>query len=298
MSDWTKQKLEQMIADGVEENLTLDYKRADSLVRTEEKKKAELVRDVCAFANSSGGVLIYGIAEPIDKTKRHLPERLDPVNRLEISKEWIEQIIQSIQPRIEGVVIHPVVIDEQQNQVCYVVEVPKSHTAHQARDHIYYKRHNFNNLPMEDYEVRDVMNRKTHPLVSVIAQFVVYSRRNNDDMNGALVFDITNESDVFARYVKIVINAPPKVRDHYVHYPNSIYDNNNEGSSYLLNYSNHLGSPLFPRVTIRHLFPFKFVAVNPNPEILLNDFRYEIFADSMPKKSGIFTLDEIYLKVT
>jgi hypothetical protein len=31
--------------------------------------------------------------------------------------------------------------------------------AHQARDYRYYKRHNFNALPMEDYEVRDVMNR-------------------------------------------------------------------------------------------------------------------------------------------
>lgn len=288
-----------MIKDSVEESLSLDYKRADSLVKTEDKKKAELVKDVSAFANSSGGVLIYGIAEPSDKTRRHLPERIDPISRLEISKEWIEQIIQTIQPRVEGIVIHPVVIDEQQNQVCYVVEVPKSHTAHQARDHIYYKRHNFNNLPMEDYEVRDVMNRKTNPLVTVTAKFVVYSRPNKDEMDGALIFDITNESDVFARYLKIVVNAPPKVRNLYVHYKDSIYDGNKEGSSYKLTYSNHLGSPLFPHSTKRHLFPFQFVhLVKPTPENLMNDFRYEVFADSMPKKNGVFTLDEIYFKTT
>ena len=162
MSEWTKEKLEQLIADRVEESLNLDYKRADALVKTE-AKKAEVTKDVSAFANSAGGVLIYGIAEPNDRAKRHLPERLDPVRRADVSKEWLEQVIQTIQPRIEGVVIHPVTIDEQAGLVCYVVEVPQSHTAHQARDHVYYKRHNFNSLPMEDYEVRDVMNRRAHP---------------------------------------------------------------------------------------------------------------------------------------
>jgi hypothetical protein len=77
----------------------------------------------------------------------------------------LEQIIQSIQQHIDGVVIHPVSIDKQEHKVVYVVEIPQSGTAHQARDHVYYKRHNFNVLPMEDYEVRDVMNRKTHPKI-------------------------------------------------------------------------------------------------------------------------------------
>jgi len=38
----------------------------------------------------------YGIAEPDDKAKRHLPERLDPLRRTDVSKEWLEQVIQTI----------------------------------------------------------------------------------------------------------------------------------------------------------------------------------------------------------
>ena len=87
MSAWTKQKLDQMIVDKVEESLTLEYKRAAALDKKDDKKKAELTKDVSAFANSSGGVLVYGIAEPQDRTKRQFPERLDPVLRTEISKE-------------------------------------------------------------------------------------------------------------------------------------------------------------------------------------------------------------------
>src|SRR5690349_8518617 len=116
MSAWTKQRLEQMIADKVEESLTVEYKRSDALASAD-GKKTEVTKDVSAFANSSGGVLIYGIAEPQDKDKRHFPERLDPVLRAQFSKEWLEQVIQSIQPRVEAVVIHPVTIDEQQNRV-------------------------------------------------------------------------------------------------------------------------------------------------------------------------------------
>lgn len=297
MSNWTKHKLEHLITDKVEESLTLDYKRADSLNKNDDKKKFEITKDVVAFANSSGGVLIYGIAEPNDKAKRHLPERLDPVNRSEISKEWIEQIIQTIQPKIDGVVIEPVSIDEPQNLVCYVVEVPKSNTAHQARDHIYYKRHNFNNLPMEDYEIRDVMNRKTYPVLKVSAKFAIYPRPNSEKKDGALVFEILNDSDVFARFVKLLVKVPPVVGGRYIRFSDAIYDQDEDGYSYRLGYSNHLGSPLFPRSLLRHLFKFNFVfPAVPEREIHLKDFKYEVFADAMPKQSGLFKYEDILLK--
>ena len=101
MSEWTKQRLDQMIADSVEENLSLDYKRADALTKTD-GKKVEVTKDISSFANSSGGVVIYGIAEFDDKARRHLPERIDTIQRTEISKEWLDQVIQAIQPRIDG----------------------------------------------------------------------------------------------------------------------------------------------------------------------------------------------------
>src|ERR1700737_1851769 len=159
---WNLERIEQLIRDNVEESLSLEYKGAGALGKSD-TKKAEIVRDISAFANSSGGVLIYGVAEFQQRENRHRPEKIDPVNREEYSKEWIEQIIQSIQPRIDGIVIEPVNIDNA--SVCYVVTIPQSHTAHQARDHVYYRRHNFNVLPMEDYELRDVMNRRKRPKV-------------------------------------------------------------------------------------------------------------------------------------
>ena len=59
---WNLDQLQQLIRDNVEESLSLEYKSAGSFAKSD-GKRAEVVKDVSAFANSSGGVLIYGIAE-------------------------------------------------------------------------------------------------------------------------------------------------------------------------------------------------------------------------------------------
>ena len=122
-----------------------------------------------------------------------MPERIDPINRREFTKEWLEQIIQTIQPRIDGVAVHPVIMDEETGTGCYVVEIQQSHTAHQAKDHRYYKRYNFNVLAMEDYEVRDVMNRRSHPKLNAS----LFINRNTGHGNeGLILVEIRNVSSI------------------------------------------------------------------------------------------------------
>lgn len=163
----TEGELEQWIKDGIEESSTLDYKRAASLGRDTE---AEIAKDVSAMANSAGGVLIYGVAEhPRDSPKKHLPDKIDPVDGSAFSKEWFEHKISSgIQPKIPDVLIHPIRLTTPANGVVYVVVVPRGNTAHQAvQRRKYYRRYNFESVAMEDYEIRDIMHRVTHPEVKL-----------------------------------------------------------------------------------------------------------------------------------
>jgi Putative DNA-binding domain len=155
---WDEASLQRFINDEVEESLTLEYKASGSLDK-DEKKKSEITKDVSALANSAGGLLIYGIREYQQPDKKHLPEKLDPINRTQISKEWLEQVIGSIRPKIIDLVIHPVSIGSDSRHVVYVVEVPQSVVPHQANDKIYYKRHNFRSIAMEDYEIADIRGR-------------------------------------------------------------------------------------------------------------------------------------------
>lgn len=157
---WTLEKLQSYIDEKIEENIHLDYKAADSLIKSEPKKK-EISKDVSAFANSDGGIIIYGIKEYKQDTK-FLPEKIDPVKRNEFSKETLEQVINSnISPKVSGVKITPITIGEPgDNDVVYIVEIPKSDTAHQANDKRYYKRYNFQSEAMDDWEIKDILNRK------------------------------------------------------------------------------------------------------------------------------------------
>jgi hypothetical protein len=168
---WTKNRLEQMIQDGVEESLTLEYKAAGSLRKTDDKRK-EMTKDVSAMANSAGGTIIYGIKECHGKDKQHLPEKIDPISRVDYPREWIEHVLSNIHPRIADLIIHPVPIDSDSRDVVYVLEIPKGDTAHQAQDLLYYRRYNFENVPMHDYEIRDVMGRSKYPIIEIEMFFV------------------------------------------------------------------------------------------------------------------------------
>lgn len=161
MNQWTEQELQRHIDDEIEESTTLDYKAAQALGKD---KKDEITKDVSAMANADGGILIYGLKE--HPVRRHVIERLDPIDRTKFSKEWLDQVISNIRPYLQ-VTIYPVPLSTGPNDVAYVVDIPKGYTAHQATSRKYYRRHNFESVAMEDYEIRDVMNRSIAPNVSI-----------------------------------------------------------------------------------------------------------------------------------
>src|SRR5215203_923164 len=84
---WDETRLSKLIKDGIEESYNVEYKAAAALGAAD-RQKLDITKDVSAMANSAGGVLIYGIAEFADAAKKHLPERIDPINRSQFSKEW------------------------------------------------------------------------------------------------------------------------------------------------------------------------------------------------------------------
>lgn len=170
---WTIERVNSLIKEEVEEDIHLEYKAADALALTDGKKN-EVSKDVSSFANSDGGVIIYGVLE-YTGDKRYKPEKINPINRKEISKETLEQIINhKISPRIHNILIYPIIIDQtKSDEVVYVVEIPKGSTAHQAADKRYYRRYNFQSIPMDDWEIKDIINRqeRTSALVRVVPKF-------------------------------------------------------------------------------------------------------------------------------
>ncbi len=208
-TDWSEARLQRMIADEVEESLNLEYKQCDAL-RKNDRSKKEVSKDVSSFANSAGGTIIYGVVE-----EGHRPTALDAgYDPGIITKEWLEDVITGgIQPRVEGVAIHPVPLPKTAaGRFAYVVEIPPSATAHQAKDKKYYKRFNFKAEPMEHYEIQDVLNRRK--TASVMPDFRWTRTAYDEDKDIAefrLGAVLENTGVIRASDVKLVMVLPKKI---------------------------------------------------------------------------------------
>lgn len=166
VADWNENDLRSLINNQAQESLYLDYK-ASTALDNNESNKTEISKDVSAFANSDGGMIIYGIAE-----KNHLPQRIDGGIAVEGKREWLEQVINSnIQPRIQEVRIKQIDLTSDPGKAVFVVDVPAGYTAHQAADKRYYRRFNFQSIPMYDYEIKQVINRHKEPILNLSLGF-------------------------------------------------------------------------------------------------------------------------------
>ena len=161
----TKEDLQRLIAEEIQESLTLDYKASAALAK-DSKSRDELCKDVSAFANSAGGQIIYGIEEGDRK-----PVRIDEGS--DATREWIEQVIDlNVQPRLEEIVVTPIPIGAGRHAYVLTIGQASARAPHQAPDKKYYKRQNFQSAPMEDYEIRDILRRATTPELHVEFSFV------------------------------------------------------------------------------------------------------------------------------
>jgi hypothetical protein len=199
--NWNLRDIRNLIDNNVLEEKRLEYKACAALQNI---YKDEISKDVSSFANSDGGVIIYGIKEVDDnKTIRlELDEGYDINGK--INKEWLENVIYSrISPKIDDIYINPIEISP--DKVIYAVDIPKGSTAHMAGNYRYYKRRNFKSEPMEDYEVRDVMNRQIRPKLQLR---LTVPRYIPQDSTYSFRLMVKNISQVMVKYFAVRILIP------------------------------------------------------------------------------------------
>jgi len=231
--EWTKEKIEQLILNQEQEYYNLEYKGAGALENTDANKK-EISKDVSAMANSAGGTIIYGISEGTDKESKHKQIKIEPIDQRKITREWLDQVISSnISPKIHGIEILPFVINSE-NEVVYVVEIPKSDTAHQAKDKKYYKRNNTTTDAMEDYEIRDVMGRNKSPKIELYFYFYIDKYFNKGEITYTLNIKAKNVGSVYAMYVNGIFYIPSYLIDYDEIKENELYNEN--GINYYIDY--------------------------------------------------------------
>ena len=161
----TYSDVEGLTSSGEPESVILDYKGG---IASKAKDKAELAKDVSALANSAGGYIVIGVEEKRGKPV-HPPTGLPRILDGHKVEEWIGQVVASnISPRVP-VTIRPIEHGTDPGKCVVVNHVSVSprapHMVTAKGDNRYYrryfKRQQFESLPAEEYEVRELFHRST-----------------------------------------------------------------------------------------------------------------------------------------
>lgn len=304
---WSIERIKSLIQNEVEERHDLEYKSSGSLAKSD-GKKTEITKDVSAFANSSGGVIVYGISEHSSKSKNHLPQSIDPIDRSTISREWMDQVIGNIEPRIPNIKIIPITVEDEENNVVYVVEIPKSNTAHQAKNLRYYRRYNFESVPMRDFEIRDVMNRSIKPNADLEISYQS-GRRSAEKHHYKLNIIIKNTGDIVINDFKVKLEIPnfgnnishKKVsRDTFTHF-GYISGEKNDNNDHIIEY--YSAKVLFPEdiFDLGYYLDLNYIIDNEAyheiktiEENTAKKLEWTLFADDMNPKRGSELLSNLH----
>ena len=204
LEDWNEQAIQFILDNKLEESAKLEFKAAGSLDKAD-KKKEEIAKDVSAFANSDGGLLIYGLNEV-----NHKADSLSFIDGDEFNKEWLELIITTnISRPIEKMKIFPIRFGGDIKKTVYVVKIPISYLApHMVnKTKRFYLRSNFSVFEMEEYQIRQTYQRKENVKLE-FKEVTTYTIANKDTfitdktINIRAVIDIKNSGNVVAKEYK------------------------------------------------------------------------------------------------
>lgn len=190
-----------------EESLKLEFKRGDSIA-----DRKEMSKDISSMANSAGGVIIYGIEEA-----DHIASKPSYINGNEYTKEWLENVIDSnIHRKIDNLIIYPIREDDDINKTIYIIEVPESQNSpHISKDGKYYKRHNFKNLPMEEYEIRSLYFKSLNPELVfdnllLTKNYYTEEKKGVEQLYCSPIFQILNKGKGVSIHHKVILHINRK----------------------------------------------------------------------------------------
>ncbi len=205
----TKKDLDNYIKNKVEESTHLEFKDGRAL-GSDDTAKIEISKDVSAFANADGGILIYGISE-----KDHVANGIVTVDGNKFTKEWLEQVINiRVNPTPEYT-IDPIRIGKNIKTSAYVIRIPKSsHSPHQAGDKCFYRRRNFKNDKMEEYEIKESYFRPTKTMLQILEPAIdgkvgSASSGKIKEYRVKLSFGVKNIGSAIEDKYKLEIRLPP-----------------------------------------------------------------------------------------
>lgn len=147
----TESDIQNLIDHGVRESRTLDYKRDWP---NDRDGRAELAKDICAFANSFGGDIIFGMREDAGVAAEIIPLQLTNVDAELLT--LVNAIRDLLEPRISsGLVAQPVPLTAGGYAIVLRIAPSPSAPHRVTRDNHFYTRTSVGKAPMDIHGIRN-----------------------------------------------------------------------------------------------------------------------------------------------
>lgn len=159
-------ELQRYVAEGRQEDLYLEFKTTKCPMENDDKKN--LAMAVGGFANSEGGVIVWGVYAAKDRDNVDAAQSLQPVIGVKrLLSQLNEYISRLVVPAVEGVE-HHLIPDSSGGDTGFVVTlVPKGqglpHMSMAQGQQRYYIRAGDSFLPMEHFMLADRFGRRPQP---------------------------------------------------------------------------------------------------------------------------------------
>lgn len=158
LNDIIEHDLQNLVVQQENEGRNLDYKKM--LLLKNPKSAEDFRKDVSAFANSTGGDLIIGIAEEDGTPQELCGFDLGPTTPEQYQNALVEILQSRVKPRVQGIAIR--VLPLANGKSAAIIRVPKSFARpHQIeignKDFQFWFRHDRTNQRMDIDELRNVI---------------------------------------------------------------------------------------------------------------------------------------------
>ena len=203
--------IRELVTDRRKEDIYLEFKtkKNRSLPDLEDSDAWQFSRALSGFANSDGGVLVWGIET--DKEER--AHKLKPITAVsEFEARLKKSLINSAQPFVDGVCMEPFMESEEPGSGYLKILIPRSEkTPHRAllAGREYYKRSTEGFYRMEHFDLEDAFGRRPQPVLTAEVSLVP---RLGEDPHEEVSFRLKNIGRGIARFAGLFCEFSPDVQ--------------------------------------------------------------------------------------